>query len=218
MLKKFGLAAAALLFVAAPAQAALFNVTFAASAPGVQGSGAGFENAQLGQLANGYSEAGLTFSPSGSVQVKTPPNDGNGAFPFGDLSQKYLSVLGGSEVRVDVGLQASRISLYWGSIDTYNSIEFYNGATLVGSLTGGDVAPLQGDGGQFDFQSNRLVTLYLSNGTFDSVRLLSSSNSFEFDNISSGVPEPSTWAMMLIGFAGLGYLSRRKSNTALATA
>ena len=26
-----------------------------------------------------------------------------------------------------------------------------------------------------------------------------------------GVPEPSTWAMMLLGFAGLGFLSFRKS-------
>ena len=26
-----------------------------------------------------------------------------------------------------------------------------------------------------------------------------------------GVPEPSTWAMMLIGFAGLGFVSYRKS-------
>lgn len=28
--------------------------------------------------------------------------------------------------------------------------------------------------------------------------------------ISSAVPEPSTWAMMLIGFAGLGFLAQRK--------
>jgi hypothetical protein len=28
--------------------------------------------------------------------------------------------------------------------------------------------------------------------------------------LASGVPEPSTWAMMLIGFAGLGYATRRK--------
>ena len=32
---------------------------------------------------------------------------------------------------------------------------------------------------------------------------------------TSGVPEPSTWAMMLIGFAGLGYAAfhRRKVST-----
>ena len=41
------------------------------------------------------------------------------------------------------------------------------------------------------------------------------SNSFVEGNI---VTEPSTWAMMLIGFAGLGYaaLHRRKSSGAVA--
>jgi PEP-CTERM motif len=34
-----------------------------------------------------------------------------------------------------------------------------------------------------------------------------------YDGVSSAVPEPSTWAMMLLGFAGLGFAfrhSRRK--------
>lgn len=35
------------------------------------------------------------------------------------------------------------------------------------------------------------------------------------DNVSvSAVPEPSTWAMMLIGFAGLGFVARRRKLTA----
>jgi PEP-CTERM motif len=32
------------------------------------------------------------------------------------------------------------------------------------------------------------------------------------------IPEPSTWAMMLIGFAGLGFLARRKARLAMAKA
>ncbi|MBN9062213.1 MAG: PEPxxWA-CTERM sorting domain-containing protein [Rhizobiales bacterium] len=35
-------------------------------------------------------------------------------------------------------------------------------------------------------------------------------------SIASGVPEPSTWAMMLIGLAGLGVSSRRKARRAIA--
>jgi hypothetical protein len=35
--------------------------------------------------------------------------------------------------------------------------------------------------------------------------------------VSSAVPEPSTWAMMLLGFAGLGFMAhRRKQSAALA--
>jgi PEP-CTERM motif len=35
-------------------------------------------------------------------------------------------------------------------------------------------------------------------------------NAFEFD-MGSSVPEPSTWAMMMLGFAGLGYAAFRRS-------
>jgi hypothetical protein len=37
--------------------------------------------------------------------------------------------------------------------------------------------------------------------------------------ISSGVPEPSTWAMMILGFAGIGFIAyRRKAQAAVAAA
>ncbi|OJY38272.1 MAG: hypothetical protein BGP06_14820, partial [Rhizobiales bacterium 65-9] len=39
---------------------------------------------------------------------------------------------------------------------------------------------------------------------------------YVFTNVASGVPEPSTWAMMLIGFAGLGWAYRRRSAVAAA--
>lgn len=35
-------------------------------------------------------------------------------------------------------------------------------------------------------------------------------------NISSAVPEPSTWAMMILGFCGIGFLSYRRHNEAFA--
>jgi hypothetical protein len=37
-------------------------------------------------------------------------------------------------------------------------------------------------------------------------------------SLSSAVPEPATWAMLLIGFAGIGFMAhRRKSRPALLT-
>jgi PEP-CTERM motif len=44
---------------------------------------------------------------------------------------------------------------------------------------------------------------------------------FGIDNIkvtgvTAGVPEPSTWAMMLLGFAGLGFMARRRAKRVLA--
>ncbi len=37
-------------------------------------------------------------------------------------------------------------------------------------------------------------------------------------SVVSSVPEPSTWAMMLIGFAGIGFMAYRRSRKALAAA
>jgi hypothetical protein len=38
-------------------------------------------------------------------------------------------------------------------------------------------------------------------------------------SIGGGVPEPSTWAMMILGFAGIGFMAfRRRPNTALMAA
>jgi hypothetical protein len=41
--------------------------------------------------------------------------------------------------------------------------------------------------------------------------LFTFNNAFITASIQTGVPEPSTWAMMLLGFAGLGYAGYRKA-------
>jgi hypothetical protein len=42
---------------------------------------------------------------------------------------------------------------------------------------------------------------------------------YDFSLLQGGVPEPSTWAMMLLGFAGVGFMAyRRKSKQALMAA
>jgi hypothetical protein len=66
----------------------------------------------------------------------------------------------------------------------------------------------------------------LQNFAFDESNLLSvalrplttGNQSIQFDNIGldgavlAAVPEPSTWAMMILGFAGLGYMTYRRRN------
>jgi len=206
------LMAAALLLAASPAFAAV-TLVIVPSAPGIQGSGAGFEDELTGTLTQPYTESGLTFTTNGIgvVEVRSDTLGGIGAFPAGNNSTQYLNIRGGSFVDVAASGLSSKLSFYWGSVDDYNLITFYNAANNpIASLTGSDLSPLIADGNQQSDLSNRFVTISLQGGQFAYARLSSSSNSFEIDNISAGVPEPSTWAMMLIGFAGLAFASRRK--------
>ena len=80
------------------------------------------------------------------------------------------------------------------------------------------IPTLLATGAQTTYDNNRYVSLYLTSGTFDYVRLQSSQNSFEIDNIAAGVPELSTWAMMLIGFAGLSFATMKGSRRSRAVA
>jgi len=118
------------------------------------------------------------------------------------------------------------ISFLWGSIDTYNTLEVLGGDILAPALatfTGANVA--SGDfGNQTLPATNRLVTLTFSGDDQTAVRnlrLSSTSNAFEVDNftviesrlVESGVPEPATWAMMLLGFGLVGFGLRKRNAT-----
>ena len=55
--------------------------------------------------------------------------------------------------------------------------------------------------------------------TFGYTLIADGSGGFGFDlAIGGAVPEPSTWAMMLVGFAGLGFAGWRGSRTAARAA
>jgi hypothetical protein len=59
------------------------------------------------------------------------------------------------------------------------------------------------------------------NETMSSTQGFGYTYAFAAAGFSSGVPEPSTWAMMLIGFAGIGFMTYRqtkRNTTALGTA
>jgi hypothetical protein len=162
-----------------------------------------------------FSEFGITYTNLGAAnlaQVKTAPSDGNGAIPF-NTGGNYISVLGGGLLQLTFA-ETKGLGFYWGSIDSYNTIEFFNNGLSVGLLTGTNAAlqaSLNADGNQGSYNSNRFVNFVDTNGVFDEVRISSSQNSFEFLNVR-GVPEASTWAMMILGFLGLGFIGYRKSS------
>jgi fibronectin-binding autotransporter adhesin len=149
---------------------------------------------------------------------------------------RYLAVGGGQSETVLFGSEKTAFGLYWGSIDSYNTISFYNtavsssvptykltGDQLTAAITSGP--KLVDGGGQTGFKSNGFVSFSGPGlGFFNEVVLSSSSNAFEVADLEAfgpkslgspvpGVPETSTWAMMILGFLGVGFVAyRRKSN------
>jgi hypothetical protein len=130
---------------------------------------------------------------------------------------KYLVVEGGESETLVLPAPARYVDIYVGSLDAYNTIVFDGpGAGSHYTYTGVDLANADknaiDDGNQLSGSSNGLFEFSFA-APVTSVTFSSSQNSLEVASVSSAVPEASTWAMMLIGFAGLGYAAYRKTKT-----
>jgi hypothetical protein len=136
-----------------------------------------------------------------------------GSQPDGADATTYLATGGsGSSVTLALAGPTRYMGLLWGSVDSYNTLTFYNGATMVGQFKGADVTSLangdQGENGTF------YVNINLSD-SFTRVVAESSSKAFEFDNVAFStnplrVPEPGTVGVFLLGLLLAGSAYRMK--------
>jgi hypothetical protein len=157
-------------------------------------------------------------SGTAGIRIGTTPQFS--ADPLGD-TLPYMSVEGGSTEQVVFGKARTSLSLYWGSIDGNQGGDFNNNSLAITvdgfTLTGADLVALgaSGRGDEGSPAGNQLVTI-TGLGAFQTVTFSSTGNAFEFALAS--VPEPSTWAMMALGFAGLGYAAFRRNTKGRALA
>ncbi len=131
------------------------------------------------------------FSASGNAGITNGSSSGVSAAPFvgpGDGHQdttNYLSIGANGSETISFATEQNAFGLDWGSVDSSNKIEFYNGDKLVASFTGADIAPLLASGDQGSFAANGYVE-FKDLALFNKVVLSSSTNAFEVDNISAG--------------------------------
>lgn len=165
----------------------------------------------------GYALSGDAKLVTGNVAgISAAPASASNAW---DTTQ-YLSVQKGQMASLDTPLLQS-ISFYIGSLDSWNIFTFHLANGTTETVTGATLAALPGmdaNGSQTAFTTNGRLT-FSFDSAIDSIDFASNGYSLEIGDIGAValVPEPAAWAMMILGFGGVGTLVRRRRD-GIATA
>lgn len=230
-IRTYAAAGALAIGMALPASAA---VIIDASVGGVpDAAGVVYENFDGLAAGNGggLTSNGIQVNFTGSAQAVTGAaagqyaepyiSGGNGAL-FGNAQAdgpnvtQYLSSGIGS-VELILPDDNQYFGILWGSIDDFNTLEFFDGATSLFSFSGLDV-DITADGDQ-GVNGTYYVNIN-SDTAFNRVVATSTSYAFEFDNVALGaepigpggseISEPAALAVMSLGLLGVGFAARRR--------
>jgi hypothetical protein len=175
------------------------------------------------------------FSFSGNIVATENPVSDAAAPPYtgpGDISiccqggnynadaTHFESVEGGQSSTFSAldGRYLTAFSFYMGSPDDYNHVTFnFVGGAPAQTLNGVNIW----GGGEFNGDRTKGFRVYYDfhSAHVSSIVFASDSNAFEADNFAGkvgGVPEPASWALMIVGFGMAGGLLRTKRRSALA--
>jgi hypothetical protein len=190
-----------------------------------------FDTLQDGELVNGYYNGGL-----GSLGSGPGPNYGvtfTNAYVLNEYSENEgdlitppnsITFLSGSGSIMDVpGGFSTGFSFNYSAPFYPGTVDVYSGLDGTGTLLAALSLPTTPDEGGPSCGGHQYcpdVPFGVSfAGVAESVNFSGSADYIVFDDITvgsstvitGGVPEPSTWAMMMVGFAALGFAGWRKA-------
>lgn len=208
------------------------SASAAISVGNTTGNDATFDNNPLGAM-TGISRAwyngGVGYirfaAGADTTGVSQGTNPGISAMPAGDSTHYLWGLVDGTTVTFTdsvgnpLGDVVTSFKIHWGSIDALsagrydNLLTLSNGDSVNGSWLVANMGA-NGLGDQFSAADNRWFVIS-SDTPFGSFTVNSPQNAFEFD---MSVPEPATWAMMLVGFGAIGSAVRRQRRMQTVTA
>lgn len=223
------------LFAALSATTLGFVSTVASAAVVVTIGGVSVLNqGQTSAFANqaGFTTFDFNAMPLGPAAL-VAPYSGNGHIVVGSLSGQYaapqtpgnpntspyLSVpratAGVTEVSINAPSLSNYFGLWWGSIDNYNSITFFNGNTQVATYGGAFIRTVPNPDLTPGTQTEAAYVNFAFTGgyAFDRIVLASSQFALESDNHVFGaavIPVPGAAALMLSGLLGMVFAARRE--------
>lgn len=192
-------------------------------------------NEVTGQHGQGQSLVGVTFDVSGLISTSSFSQAANttpsGATTYGDGSLVNVVKGGTPPVTPSVGTSNHWIGTNSGTTVKINTVPG-TGAKPDDMIVGLSPNPATGGFDNFDPYIYHTGTFTLganlTNANFFTISnvkfYFGTGPDFEIDGRSGplpvgSIPEPSTWAMMLLGFFGVGFMAyRRKSQTSLRLA
>jgi hypothetical protein len=160
-------------------------------------------------LTSNFNADGLTVSPDGhfvygsggTIVDLTNPNGPHGSFGSvnGSDGMGVISAPGNANLDGDIIVNTTD-----GRIVLVDHVTFLQTVLASGGGYGDYTSPDRNDGSLLISSSNNL--LRLSCGADCGIGTV----------INPGVPEPSTWAMMILGFAGVGFMAYRRRNRGMS--
>lgn len=202
------IAALALIAAAVPAVAAQITIDFEGTRS--FSSILEFYNGGLDAAGNSGANYGVSFTASATSLSNDELNNyfsnapTSGTVMVAPDSMAYLNAAGGF---------ANSVSLYYSSdIAAPNSVNIYSGLNGAGDLLGSFSLNNNAQRGCSDtaFCNFEQSTVTFS-GTGKSISFDGAAGHTAFDNVSiTPVPEPTTYALMMLGLTGIGMVARRR--------
>ncbi len=179
-----------------------------------------FEEFENGVTGTQYNAATQTSgarpeSTTGNVLTLQGNVPGDGFTPDPD-NNKYLAVQAGGTFTVGLGAGVSVFSFVFGTLDTYNTLRLFFSDSTSQLFTGAEIIGLansQTNPSTYAGATGRVTYNAAGGSQITSAQFASTGfDAFEIDAIAAGVPEPGTWAMMLLGFGVAGGVMRRRKS------